>query len=1045
MSRNSSSTPWRRITVLVVVLAIAGTASGKVIYVDADAPGANDGTSWEDAYNFLQDALADADLAEKPVEVWVAQGVYTPDSDSVVPDGTGDREGTFQLISGVTLMGGYVGFGEPDPDARNTEAYETVLSGDLDCNDVGSANNAENSHHVVTGSATDASAVLDGFTIAGGNANGLGTDSSGGGMFNGPGSSPTVTSCMFSRNLASDHGAGMYNDSDCSPTLTDCTFSNNSAVGYGGGLYNGNGCSGTLTNCVFTGNTANYGGGMRNSTSNPTLLNCTFSENSADYGAGMNNADTSNATLTNCTFSGNSAERNGGGMLNSYSSPIVEACTFNSNSARGDGAGMYNYFENTEPLIRSCIFKGNFAEGDGGAMYNRNDTVVTILNCLFTGNSSPFGKAVACDSHGGGHNYPNFVKMINCILWEGGGEVWIGDDSIVWMDYGIIPGGWGWPGMSNWDIDPLLTRDGHLRADSFCIDQGGWVSEPGQGVIDIDGEWRMHGSIDIGPDEFIDSDADGLPDFWEQEYFESATGGDPNDDPDGDGLDNLAEYEASRNPLFGPREYYVDPVEGSDEWDGLSPSWDGAHGPKCTIQSAVDATLQYEGDAVILAADTYTGPGNRDINFRGKVITVQSTDPNDPAVVAATVIDCQGDANDPHRGFDFHYGEGHDSTVLGVTIANGYGLAGGGGISCQYASPTISRNIIRENTADGDGGGINVRGSSPMIVNNTIKANTTDDDGGGIACRDSSATISGNVITENASPADNGGGIFCRDAATTITNNIITGNRAEDGGGIWLRDCSAALANNTIAGNVATDTGGGIGCRGGGIVAAMPAVMNSIVWGNTAANGWEIALITGSTLTVSYSDVQPGRSVFYIEDDCVLNLATGNIERDPCFVEPGYWDVNGTPEDANDDFWIDGDYHLKSEGWCWDEGQNPPWRHDDVTSRCVDAGNPGSPLGDEPETLAVDPLNQFGRNLRINIGAYGGTDEASMPPYDWALLADLTNDGTVDFEDFAEQASSRLEDDSEPRGDLNRNGAFDMGDLALLTEEWLRQTSWCEP
>ena len=111
----------------------------------------------------------------------------------------------------------------------------------------------------------------------------------------------------------------------------------------------------------------------------------------------------------------------------------------------------------------------------------------------------------------------------------------------------------------------------------------------------------------------------------------------------------------------------------------------------------------------------------------------------------------------------------------------------------------------------------------------------------------------------------------------------------------------------------------------------------------------------------------------------------------------------------------------------------------------MDSGNPGSPLGDEPVTLAVDPLNQFGRNLRINIGAYGGTDEASMPPYDWALGADLTNDGVVDFEDFAEQASSRLEDESEPRGDMNRNASVDIGDLALLTEEWLRQTSWCEP
>ena len=352
MSRNSSSNPWRKIIVLVVVLAIAGIASGKIIYVDVDAPGANNGSGWLDACFYLQDGLM---LASAGDEIRVAQGIYKPDDFVLSARPNMGREETFGLINGVTLKGGYAGFGEPDPDARDVGLYETILSGDLACNDVGSANNAENSHHVVTGSATDASAVLDGFTIVGGNADGLGTDSSGGGMFNGPGSSPTVTNCMFSRNLAAGHGAGMYNDSSCNPTLTDCAFSNNSAVGYGGGLYNGNGCSGTLTNCVFTGNVANYGGGMRNSTSNPTLTNCTFSENSADYAAGMNNADGSYATVNHCTFTGNSAETDGGGMLNSHSSPIVDGCMFNSNSTRGDGAGMYNYFDNTQPLVRNCI------------------------------------------------------------------------------------------------------------------------------------------------------------------------------------------------------------------------------------------------------------------------------------------------------------------------------------------------------------------------------------------------------------------------------------------------------------------------------------------------------------------------------------------------------------------------------------------------------------------------------------------------------------------------------------------------------------------
>ena len=127
-------------------------AAGRTIYVDADASGANDGSSWADAYNYLQDALADANSGDeihvaqdaltdassalKPLEISVAEGIYTPDSNSADPGGSGDRTATFQLINGVTLKGGYAGFGEPEPNAHDVELYETILSGDLDGNDI---------------------------------------------------------------------------------------------------------------------------------------------------------------------------------------------------------------------------------------------------------------------------------------------------------------------------------------------------------------------------------------------------------------------------------------------------------------------------------------------------------------------------------------------------------------------------------------------------------------------------------------------------------------------------------------------------------------------------------------------------------------------------------------------------------------------------------------------------------------------------------------------------------------------------------------------
>ena len=225
------------------------------LFVDAGAPAGGDGSSWADAYNHLQDALAQATSGD---EICVSEGAYKPDATSSIPSGNGDRTATFQLINGVSLKGGYAGFGEPDPNARDIDAYPTILSGDIGTAVV----NTDNSYHVVTGSGTESSAILEGFTITGGNANGSSPHNCGGGMLS-DSSSPTVTNCTFSGNNAVNDGGGMRN-SKSSPTVTDCTFNNNTAS-YGGGIYNYDNSSPTLTNCTFSGNEAAYsGGGMIN-------------------------------------------------------------------------------------------------------------------------------------------------------------------------------------------------------------------------------------------------------------------------------------------------------------------------------------------------------------------------------------------------------------------------------------------------------------------------------------------------------------------------------------------------------------------------------------------------------------------------------------------------------------------------------------------------------------------------------------------------------------------------------------------------------------
>jgi len=115
MSHNT----WRIWAPVWFTMLIMGPlAIGRTVYVDVDAAGLNDGSSWANSYNYLQDALADANSADKPVEIRVAQGVYTPDTTSADPNGSRERKATFQLIDGVTIKGGYAGLGEPDPNAQ---------------------------------------------------------------------------------------------------------------------------------------------------------------------------------------------------------------------------------------------------------------------------------------------------------------------------------------------------------------------------------------------------------------------------------------------------------------------------------------------------------------------------------------------------------------------------------------------------------------------------------------------------------------------------------------------------------------------------------------------------------------------------------------------------------------------------------------------------------------------------------------------------------------------------------------------------------------
>ena len=250
------------------VSAVFASETPAIIHVDHYASGANNGNSWANAFTSLKNAL---NVAKYGDEVWVAEGVYTPGN---------TRTDAFSLKLGVAVYGGFAGT-EQSRDQRNWLGNATVLSGDIGIE----GNSSDNCYHVFYHTAEldlDETAVLDGFTISGGNANGTGDQLKGGGMYN-SGSSPKIVNCVFTGNLAL-LGAGMYNDAGSSPDISNTVFRGNLASGTGsagGAIYNNAASIPLVANCTIHGNSAGTGGGIYNKSSNPRIVNSILWANTA--------------------------------------------------------------------------------------------------------------------------------------------------------------------------------------------------------------------------------------------------------------------------------------------------------------------------------------------------------------------------------------------------------------------------------------------------------------------------------------------------------------------------------------------------------------------------------------------------------------------------------------------------------------------------------------------------------------------------------------------------------------------------------------------
>lgn len=480
-----------------------------VWYVDASVAG-GDGLSWTTAFATVQDAV---NAAADGHDIWIRAGTYNF-SDQIV------------VNRRISLYGGFTNTARFFHE-RNWGDNPVIFDGQ----------DASRSFFIST------DARLDGFIIQ--------------------------NCSLSSDSYTQKTGAALY-ISDCSPTLANCTFRDNKIDGGSdclGGAISADNSSPTFENCHFEDNYVECeypeAGALYLNNCTTTFDNSRFINNSAGQGYGSVHGGAiyiigGTATVQNCDFLQNrlSSEGSYGGAICASDVDLtVSNCNFIGNQTSGSGSGrggaihLTRSATNKGSVIQNTIFLNNSGSAhnsfEGGALFN-NEANPLIVNSTFSGND------VNSEANANGGAIGGAARVTNSILWgnrtlidkeiEDNGTMQVSDATVT---YSVIDQD-GFNGNGNLREDPQIDAFGHLRPGSVCLDKADDSAAPD---TDIDGESRpQNNQSDIGADEFVDGDADQMPDYWEARYGLEIGVDDSGADLDDDGLSNLYEYQFDLNP-----------------------------------------------------------------------------------------------------------------------------------------------------------------------------------------------------------------------------------------------------------------------------------------------------------------------------------------------------------------------------------------------------------------------------------------------------------------------------------------------------------------